>query len=247
MRQLLPSPGPVDPVSAHATADRTAPPGRPWVLANMVASADGATAVDGVSGDLGGPADKAVFSALRALSDVILVAAGTARAEAYGPPRTGADRRRERAERGQAPYPRLAVVTRSLDLDPASPMFTEAAEPPLVYTVAGAPQDRRAALADRSELVAADDGSGGVDLAEVLADLGRRGVATVLCEGGPSLIGQLVAADLLDELDLTTAPVLVAGKSKRVAVGPAVAPPQALVLAHLWEDEGVLLARYVRR
>lgn len=243
MRALLPQPGPVHPASAHAAASRPAPAHRPWVLVNMVASADGATAVEGVSGGLGGPADKVVFSALRAVADVILVAAGTARAEAYGPPRTPEDRRAERTARGQRPYPRLALVTGSLDLDPRSPMFTEAPEPPLVYTVAQAPAARRSALAPQAELV--DAGTDRVDLAAVLADLGRRGVATVLCEGGPGLIGQLAAADLIDELDLTTSPLLVGGDSRRVAVGPPT-PPRGLVLAHLWEDDGTLFARYVR-
>lgn len=243
MRALLPQPGPVHPATAHAAADRPPPAQRPWVLVNMVASADGATAVEGVSGGLGGPADKEVFSALRAVADVILVAAGTARAEAYGPPKTPSDRRAERADRGQTPYPRLALVTGSLDLDPASPMFTDAPEPPLVYTVPGAPDQRRVALAPVAEVV--DAGTDRVDLAAVLADLHRRGAATVLCEGGPGLIGQLVAADLVDELDLTTSPLLVGGDSRRVAVGPA-ARPAALVLAHLWEDDGTLFARYVR-
>jgi 5-amino-6-(5-phosphoribosylamino)uracil reductase len=259
VRQLLPEPISIDPAEAHVAAHRPPPTGRPWVLLNMVVSADGATAVDGVSGELGGPEDKVVFSALRAVADVILVAAGTARAEGYGPPRTSARRQAERVERGQAPFPRLALVTRTLDLDPAAAMFTEAPEPPLVYTVPDAPADRRSALGDRAELVtptAADGDDGGrgdrrrgpgdVDLAAVLADLGRRGARTVLVEGGPALNGQLVAGDLVDELDVTLAPALVGGESARVAHGPALAVPTGLVLAHLWEADGVLFARYVR-
>lgn len=247
MQQLLPHPGPIDPVAAHVQAHRPAPAGRPWVLVNMVASADGATAVEGRSGGLGGPADKVVFSALRAVADVILVAAGTARAEGYGPPRTPEARRTERVARGQAPYPRLALVTRSLELDPASPLFVEAPEQPLVYTVAGAPAERRGGLAPVAEVV--DAGRDDVDLEVVLADLARRGAATVLCEGGPGLIGQLVAGGLVDELDLTTSPLLVGGDSKRVAVGDDVPAPERLALAHLWhdEDDDLLFARYVRR
>jgi riboflavin biosynthesis pyrimidine reductase len=172
------------------------------------------------------------------------VGATTVRTEGYGPPRTPAERRAERVARGQAPYPRIAGVSRSLDLDPAGPLFSEAPEPPLVYTVATSPADRRAALADRAELVVVDGDA--VDLAAVLGDLGRRGARLVLAEGGPGLNGQLVAADLVDELDVTISPLLVAGSSSRLAHGPDVTP-LALELAHLWEADSMLFGRYVRR
>ncbi|CAN5741976.1 pyrimidine reductase family protein [soil metagenome] len=244
VRQLLPEPIDVDPAAAHASAARPAPPARPWVLVNMVASIDGATAVDGVSGGLGGPADKEVFSALRAVADVILVAAGTARAEEYGPPRTPPSRRAEREARGQAPYPRIALVSRSLDLDVESALFTEAQERPIVFTVSDPPADRRAALDPVAEVVSVGDD--GVDLAQALSWLHQCGVRTVLAEGGPGLNGQLVAAGLVDELDVSIAPLLVGGDSARLAHGPT-AGPTPLDLAHLWEADGMLFARYVRR
>lgn len=244
MRQLLPEPAEVDPADAHARAERPAPAGRPWLLANMVVSLDGATAVAGRSGALGSAGDKAVFSALRAVADVIVVGAATVRAEGYGPPRTPQARRAERLARGQEPFPRIVVVSRSLDLDPTSSMFTEAHEPPLVYTVATAPESKVAALAPVAEVVAAGEDS--VDVTAMLADLGRRGVTVALTEGGPVLNGHFLAAGLVDELDLTTAPLLVGGDSDRVTAGAPIAT-EAFDLAHLWEDDGFLLARYVRR
>lgn len=244
MRQLLPEPAAIEPAEAHAAAHRPTPSDRPWVLVNMVASVDGASSLGGVSGGLSGPADRAVFGALRAVADVILVAAGTIRDEAYGPPRTPPDRRAERQARGQAPFPRMALVTRSLDVDLGSTLFTEAPEPPLVYTVAEADPERRAALALVAEVVA--EGTEAVDLAAVLRDLRRRGARVVLVEGGPSLNGQLAAAGLVDEVDLTWSPLLVGGDSARMAHGP-VAAPTPLALAHLWEADDLLFARYVRR
>lgn len=254
VRQLLPEPAEVDPAAAHAAAVRSRRGPRPWVLANMVASVDGATAIGGRSGGLSGPADKAVFSALRSVADVILVAAGTARAEGYGPPRTPPSRRAERVHRGQTPYPRLALVSRSLDLDPSGALFTAAPEPPLVFTVASAPADRRAALDPVADVVTLDrptgdadgaDGADDVDLQGALDHLGTLGNQVVLCEGGPELLGQLVAAELLDEIDLTLAPRLVAGSSTRVAHATEEVVAD-LDLAHLWESDGVLFARYVR-
>lgn len=246
VRQLLPEPTEIDPVAAHAIAHRPAPSDRPWVLINMVASVDGATAIDGVSGGLGGPADKKVFSAIRAVADVILVAAGTVRAEAYGPPRTPPERQAERTARGQAAYPRLALVSRSLDLDPNAALFLEAAEPPLVFTVSRAPAQRRAALAGRATVIDMDQGGDGVNLAGVMSYLHELGVRIVAAEGGPGLNGQLVTAGLVDELNISLSPLLVGGDSARVAHG-AQANPVPLALAHLWEEGDLLFARYVRR
>jgi riboflavin-specific deaminase-like protein len=245
VRQLLPLPADdVDPFEAHASARRPAPAGRPWVALNMVASVDGATAVEGRSGALGGPADRRVFSALRSAADVILVAAGTVRAEGYGPPRTPERQQAARRARGQTPFPRIVVVSRSLDLDATSALFVEAVERPLVITAAGtAVPEALAAVAEVQEVGDAD----GVDLAATLALLGRLGHRLVLCEGGPTLNGQLIAAGLVDEVDLTLSPLLVGGGSRRVAVGPAEAPT-GLGLAHLWHDadDDLLFARYAR-
>jgi riboflavin biosynthesis pyrimidine reductase len=243
VRQLLPLPGPVDPVAAHAACDRPAPEGRPWVLVNMVASVDGATAIDGRSGGLGGAGDRAVFRAIRGIADVILVAAGTVRAESYGPPRTAPGVRAQRIARGQQPHPRLAIVSRSLDLDPTAALFQEASEAPLIFTTADAPGDRRGALAAVAEVQEAGETS--VDLARALAALWRHGARTVLAEGGPRLNGQLLGLGLVDEVDLTTAAILAGGDAARFAVG---APPVGthVELAHLWEQDGDLFARYVR-
>ena len=122
-----------------------APADRPWVLVNMVASLDGAITIADRSGGLGGPADKAMFSALRGVADVVMAGAGTVRAEGYGPARPSDAVRAVRRARGQAEVPRIAVVTRSLDLDLATPLFTEAVEPTIVITCASADRDRQAA------------------------------------------------------------------------------------------------------
>lgn len=213
-------------------------------MLNMVASIDGSVAVEGRSGALGGSGDKAVFSALRATADVILVAAGTARAESYGPPRPPSARRAERERRGQKPVPRIAVVSRSLDLDPASPLFSEVSERTIVFTVAEAPPDRRRALEQVAEVV--EIGSASVDLTAAVGALRRSGCATLLVEGGPSLNGQMLDLDLLDEVNLTTSPNLVGGSGPRLAFGESEVV-RRFSLAHLWEDDDFLFARYLRR
>jgi len=189
-----------------------------------------------VSGDLGGEADKAVFAALRRAADVVLAGAETARAEGYGPARPRPD---------GAPGPRIAVVTRSGRLDPTSRLFS--GPPPIVFTCLACPPERRIALESVAEVVVVGDE--GVDLRAALAALGDRGVGVVACEGGPTLNGQLIAADLIDEWCLTIDPSLAGGPSKRASIAPE-APaggPRSMQLDRLLESDGVVFARYLRQ
>ena len=236
MRQLLPVVlDEIDPAEAYADL----PDG---VRLNMIASVDGATSVEGLSGALGGPPDRRVFAALRSLADVILVAAGTMRAEGYGPARLPADVQDARRRRGQAPVPPIAVVSRACALDWESPFFAEATARPLVVTVEGAPAENRRRAASVADVLVA--GSGDVDLAAAIGALRRRGFRSVLAEGGPSLNGQLAAAGLLDELCLTVSPTIVGGDSRRILTGPFLAAPVRMRLWSVGEDGGFLFLRY---
>ena len=245
MRQLLPEPlDPIDPAEALMALAADA---EDVVLAlNMVASVDGATAVSGRSGGLGSPSDKAVFRALRDASDVILVAAGTVRAEGYGPPRTSADAQARRLADGRSAHPRIAVVSGSLDLDAGSSMFREAPEPPLLLTSDDADDGRAEVLAEVAEVVRL--GPGPVDPHRLVGALREREVGPVICEGGPTLNGALAAAGAVDRIHLTISPLLVGGASLRVAVGGQEHATE-LELSALWwaEEDQALFARYDRR
>jgi riboflavin-specific deaminase-like protein len=245
VRQLLPEPlDEVDPDDVYPADDRPAPAGRPWVLLNMVTSVDGATALEGRSGALGGGADRAVFRVLRSVPDVIMVGAATVRAERYGPPRTSEAHQAARRARGQDPFPRLAIVSGRLDLDVGAELFTATPTRPIVITASAAPADRRAELAEVADLVVAGDER--VDLAAALAELRGLDRSVVLCEGGPSLNAQLLAAGLVDEVCATIGPVLVGGSSKRMIEAATPDTPEPLRLVRLLEADGVLLVRYVR-
>jgi riboflavin biosynthesis pyrimidine reductase len=229
VRRLHPDPvDPVDPLDVYG--DPPTAGGRPGVRANMIASVDGAATLEGLSGGLSGAGDKALFRTLRSLADVVLVGAGTVRAEGYGPPR------------GDGPRPRIAVVTRSLDLDWESPLFAAPTTRPIVLTAEDAPADRLDRAREVAEVVVA--GVGAVDLPEALRLLGELGASAVLCEGGPSLLGLLAAAGLLDELCLTVAPALVVGGARRIVTGPALRSPLAMTLASACEEDGFLFLRY---
>ncbi|MCU0310063.1 MAG: pyrimidine reductase family protein [Acidimicrobiales bacterium] len=246
MRELWPEPGEdLDADAVVAGDERPTPPGRPWVAVNMIASVDGATALAGVSGGLGGPADRAMFRALRGIADVVVVGAATVRAEHYGPPRPSDTIRAARVARGQRPTPRIAVVSGRMDLDPAQGLFAEAEERPLVFTGARADAARSEAMAGVATIVRAEQAE--VDLATMLAVLADHGATVVLCEGGPSLNGQMVAEGLVDEWCTTVAPMLVAGPSSRPAHGAAGSGATPLRLRRVVaDDDGTLLLRYTR-
>ncbi|GAA3744230.1 pyrimidine reductase family protein [Salinactinospora qingdaonensis] len=219
--------------------------GRPWVRANMVATLDGAAAGhDGKSGSINTTADREVFTLLRALADVIVVGAGTARAEAYRRPRVR-QAHRTTVRAGRPPHPALAVVTRTAHLPPLLAADDPAAGPVLMVTCshAGAPaiEAARHTLGSEQVIVA---GESTVELSVAVRELHRRGLARVLCEGGPHLLRDAIDAGLLDELCLTVTPLLVAGDQPRIAVGADVA--QSFTLRLLIESQGTLLNRWVR-
>jgi riboflavin biosynthesis pyrimidine reductase len=232
------------PVDDEALIERYRPePDRPSLRLNFVTSVDGAVEVEGYSAGLGSPADQRVFHLLRMFADALMVGAGTLRHEGYGGIRLDERRRAWRREHGLAPYPRLIVVSRRLDLDPTHPALCDAPVRAAIVTCAGSPPDLRTALAASADVLV--HGEDEVDLPAAMADLRARGYGHVLSEGGPHLLGALTAADLVDELCLTIAPMLAGPGAGRITAGPP-SPVRGLRLAHLLSEDDVLLLRYVR-
>jgi 5-amino-6-(5-phosphoribosylamino)uracil reductase len=219
---------------------------RPWLRANMVSTLDGAAQHDGRSQPISTATDMRIFGTLRGLADVVVVGAETVRLEGYRPARARAEFAGRREAAGQGPAPAVAVVTASLDLDFSLPLFTSPLAPTLLLTGAAAAPDRVAAAQKAgARVVIAGDGMG-VDPARAVEALAGLGHTRLLTEGGPRLLGQFVAAGVLDELCLTVSPMLTAGDAQRIAGGPSVPVPQRFALASLLEEEGFLFARYRR-
>jgi riboflavin biosynthesis pyrimidine reductase len=242
VRRLLPAPTVDVDVDEAYRADRQPPGDRPWVLVDMIASADGGTTVAGRSGGLGSPGDRKVFRTLRAVADVILVGAATVRAETYGPPSGSAATQARRRKHRATPVARIAVVSGSLSLDLQAPLFSDPSSRPYVLTDAGSSATRRAEVASVAEVVVAGDAT--VDLSAGLRRLRAAGARVVLSEGGPTLNGQLFEADLVDEVCVTVAPLLVAGDSKRIAIGPPIPAGRPLTLLQVLTEDHYLFLRY---
>lgn len=212
---------------------------------NFVSSLDGAIEIDGRSGALGGQGDERIFTMLRELTDVVLVGAGTARTEGYGPVRLSGARQRKRGEAGQSAVPPIAVVTAS-GLAPDSRLLerVDGSPPPLVLTterVAASAADR---VRERAELVPC--GTTTVDLGLALRALSERGLHHVLCEGGPRLFTDLAALGLVDDLCLTVSPQLAGPERARMTSGAAWSVPRGLTLTSVLEQDGELYLRYTR-
>ncbi|MDO9396686.1 MAG: pyrimidine reductase family protein [Herbiconiux sp.] len=236
--------------SLYTPADRSVP----CLRVNFVQSLDGSATVDGLSGSLGGPADKLVFDTLRGVADVVLAGAGTVRAEGYGALTTPPAHVAWRRAAGLPEHPVMALVSGRLDLDPESALFAAAPRRPLVFTTAQAPSDARRRLERVATVI--DAGTDSVEPEAVMRELVARGLPQVLCEGGPSLFGDFIAADGVDEFCLTMSPVLEGGSGPRIARAPGAGapggtaapavPPRGLQLAHLLHSDSVLLTRWVR-
>ncbi|WP_328739042.1 pyrimidine reductase family protein [Streptomyces erythrochromogenes] len=217
-----------------------------WLRANMVSTLDGAAQHEGRSQPISGETDMRIFGTLRALADVVVVGAETVRQEGYRPARAREAFAARREAAGQGPAPAIAVVTASMDLDFSLPLFTSPLVPTLVVTGAVAPSDRVAeAEAAGAEVVVAGEGAA-VDAARAVRELAARGLRRQLTEGGPRLLGQFVAADVLDELCLTISPTLTAGGAQRIAGGPSVTVPHRLAPACVLEEAGFLFTSYRR-
>ena len=200
MRRVLPAPTAdgqaEDLTEEELRACYAFPAERPWVRANMVSTFDGVMrGRDGRSTSISSSADRRVFAVARLAADVVLVGAGTLRAEDYRPSRRP-----------------IAIVSARLDLPLSLRLFAERdvdTPRPIVFTTVRSAATAPDALSRLADVVPC--GVEHVDLAGAVGELNDRGLGRILCEGGPSLLSALAADGLLDELLLTVSPVLLGG------------------------------------
>lgn len=209
---------------------------RPFLYLNMVASVDGRATIDGRSQQLGSATDTLLLTELRALADAVLIGSGTLRAEGYGRLVGNVDRVARRTAAGRPPTPTAVVISRGLDLPWDAGLFQAADQPVLVYTGAGGDPPPTPAPVEVVRTA---------EPAAVMADLRRRDVGALLCEGGPTLNRALFAARLVDELFLTLSP-LIAGNTDapRIVEGADLPARTRLDLRWVLHHEDELYLRY---
>lgn len=229
-----------DITAVYAVDDRASA----WFRVNFVSSIDGAGTHDGLTAGLGTPADRRVFDILRRLSDVVLVGAGTVRAEGYGPMRLDAPGVDWRLAHGLSAQPVFCIVSASLDLDPAHRIFTDAPVRPVVVTVASAPSDGRSALGEVADVVVAGDTT--VDISRTKSVLAERGLTQIHSEGGPRLFADALALDAVDEICLTISPLTEGPGAGRIVAGDTDGIQRRMSLASVLSSDGTLLLRYLR-
>ena len=247
LRRLLPEPGMVtasEALAGLALAD-LAPAHRPYLVLNMVTTADGAAAVAHRTAPISNPADRQLFHELRARVDAVMVGAGTVRTERYGRLVRDPQRRQRRVARDLAPDPLAVVVSRRLTLTADLPLLADPHSRVVVLTASAA--ELPGCAADVSYLRPAPGEE--VDLPAMLTRLRtEHNVRSVLCEGGPHLNASLLPAGLVDELFLSIAPVLAGSTGSLSVVDRAsLAEPVELELVWLLEAQGQLFARYAIR
>jgi riboflavin biosynthesis pyrimidine reductase len=245
IRQLHPS-GSIDVLGDEQLLELYAPADRsiPRLRANFISSVDGSSTASGLSGGLGSPADKRVFDLQRQLCDVVIVGAGTVRDEGYTAMRVGADAAAWRLANGLAEHPSFAIVSARLDLDPASAIFTDAPVRPIVITTASAPAREREALSRVADVFSCGEAS--VDAVALVSTLVGLGMSQLHCEGGPHLLGTLIAADALDELCLTLSPALEGGFGPRIASTEHPVDLREMTLDHVLSAGSMLFVKYSR-
>jgi riboflavin-specific deaminase-like protein len=218
-----------------------APPNRPYVVVNFVASADGKATFEGRSGKLGGDTDSALFHRLRTQVDAVLVGSGTLRAERYGRIVRDPELRAAREAEGLAPDPLACVVSRSLSLPLDIPLFQDPEQRTIVFTSS----DERLEGAGPGvwvERLGAEE----LTMTSALEVLhARYAVRSVLCEGGPTVFGALLGEELVDELFLSLAPRIAGGgEAPTIAEGMPLAELLELELVWVLEAEGEMFIRY---
>ena len=244
VRRLLPDPtdlvDPVEEIAALQLAD-AAPAHRPYCVANFVASLDGRASIDGGSTGLGDAGDKAIFRALRGVADAVLVGTGTLAAEHYGPLSRDPAVIALRARRELPAQPPLVTISRRGAV-PAIPLLDDPDSTLIVYAGNHAELglDRV-----RARVITVRRPTDELAPAAVLRDLrANHGVRLLLCEGGPSIFGELLGDGVCDELYLTLASTLAGGEAGPITSRLELDPPLAASLRWALEQDGSLYLRY---
>jgi riboflavin biosynthesis pyrimidine reductase len=245
VQQIFPAPAELDASEIATSLELPSRPGAdpelPRVVACWIASVDGRSTLARRSSGLGSAADRAVFRGLRAQADAILVGSRTLAIERYRRPGRNPGLRERRAALGLAEEPTVLVVSRKPSLPVDIPLLQDPAARVRILTWGDAKVPPLPATVEVTRLP-----RGAKPMRGALAAAATDGIRSVVCEGGPTLLGLLLAEDLLDELVVSTAPMLVGADELPVVTGSIAHPLRRFRLVALYRGEDHVFARYVR-
>lgn len=216
LRRLLPQAGETTVAAEIGALDLVAAAhdDRPYTITNFALTVDGRATIDGRSGPIGTDTDTAMLVGLRTRVDALMIGAGTMRTERYGRIMGDPEKRARREQEGLPADPLMVLVSKRMDLPWDAELFTDGGGEVLVFT---ASEDDPPATATPVDVVRHE---GTVDLTEAMRHLRReRGIRALLSEGGPNLHAQMIEADLVDELFVTSATKLAGGPGPGLAEG----------------------------
>ena len=204
------------------------PPHADWLRINLIVSVPGSAAgTDGTSESLTNRTDRRILGVIRRHADLVLVGAASVRAEGYRIPATTT----------------LGVVTGSGDL--SGHRIEEGESSRLTVFCPASATGRVSATMPGCTIVEVADLDGRLSAADLLAAARGTGARSIVCEGGPSLAAQLAAINAVDEVCLTTAPMLTG--TTLPSLGAAAFAPVPLRPTLLMTDEnGALYSRWQR-
>ena len=186
------------------------PDDRPYVLINMVMSADGKVVVEGTEQGIGSKVDQRLMRELRVNADVVLNGANTLRASGSSSRVGDPVLEHLRIERGKPRLPVAATITATGDLPLERIFFTARDFDAVVYASAETPAAKRKAIEATGRPVVSLPKRAPVKamLRHMRRDLGAD---VLLCEGGPTINAQLFEQGLVDEYFVSSGPVIVSG------------------------------------
>jgi riboflavin biosynthesis pyrimidine reductase len=213
---------------------------RPHVAINMVVSVDGRTEVNGSSAPLTSAFDRALFHALRAATDAVMVGPRSLSAERYRPLVREPERRAARVARGLSPIPLACVVTRSGNVDLSVPLFDDPEQVVVLFT-----PERPTALDCAADVRVVAVGPDELEPRAVMRRLrAEHGVRSLVCEGGATVNAALLRAGVVDEIFLSVAPVIAGGSDPLAIVAGGIGAPIALELRWMLEADAMTFLRY---
>jgi riboflavin-specific deaminase-like protein len=243
LEQLFPDRRPVDPAAAYADLGLTdlGQPGRPYVIANMICSADGRATLEGRTERLSTETDRRLLGELRGQVDAVMAGTRTIAIERYGPLARTQERRERRRRQGLEPVPLAVTATRTMELPIDSPLFQDPDSQIVVLTNS----DREPAPSPAAVTVERVPGAE-LELGAALERLrSGHGVRSLLLEGGPTLLAAMISAGVVDELFLAVAPTLAGGgQAPTILEGAALAEPVELTLLSAMREGSYLFLRY---